>query len=352
MEQKDQVKEQIKLIKKQLDSGKFHPSKGSLLGVESPALRQEIKETLRAHTLSEFLAKSGTTGIAGAAYLVPDKVHDDLIFFSQTTDKVPLISAAVLDGWKGGDLTVNIVDDESYKPRYFISGAKSSMEAPKTVQATISPKTFSLNTTITNDLAEDAVRGNSSGLIDVLLAGTARSIGRFATDAALAVLKTATDGVGTVNSSATGDADETRLVNGTTADIGDAVIAVGDDRFIANTMAITPSAWGHSVATQASEVGWAVSRGAGGYDVQLSDIDVIKSTSPQLHASTDLVGAAMTNCVTVVFDRNNALLTGRKRWMQIENFSHPTTDLAGAVITCRQDSVSLYDDSIFVLTET
>jgi len=89
-----------------------------------------------------------------------------------------------------------------------------------------------------------------------------------------------------------------------------------------------------------------------GYNLKLSNIDVLLSTDDGLHASTDLAGAAFTNCITVLFSRANALLTGRKRWMQINNYSDPVRDLTGAVVSFRQDSVSLYDDSIYVLTET
>jgi hypothetical protein len=53
-----------------------------------------------------------------------------------------------------------------------------------------------------------------------------------------------------------------------------------------------------------------------------------------------------------MFDKAYALLTGRKRWMRIENYSNPVRDLKGAVVTFRQDSVSIYNDSIGVITET
>jgi len=45
-------------------------------------------------------------------------------------------------------------------------------------------------------------------------------------------------------------------------------------------------------------------------------------------------------------------LTGRKRWLRIDNYAHPIDDLAGAVVSARQDSVTLHDDAIYVLTET
>lgn len=346
--QKDQVKEQLDLIEKQMDSyAEFHPTRASILNVQKPSLRAELQEMLRTIPLREFLIKGGDTSIVNAAYMVPDKLHVDLIGYSHLTDKVPLFSS-IVDGWEGGDLKVNIVSDETYKPKYYVAGGAKPTMTVQTEQATITPKTFGIPILITTDLIEDA----AYGMIDWHLKQAAMALGDFGTDLALNVLKTGTDGWGAINNSLTGDADETRLVNGTTADIGDAVIEVGDDRFIANTMIITPSAWGHSVATQASEVGWVVSRGTGGYDLQLSDLDVIKSTSIELHDSTDAIGAAMTACITLIFDRNHALLTGRKRWLKINNYAKPIEDLAGATISCRQDSVSLYNDSIFRLTET
>jgi len=60
----------------------------------------------------------------------------------------------------------------------------------------------------------------------------------------------------------------------------------------------------------------------------------------------------MDNLVTVVFDKDYALLSGRKRWLRIENYSDPIRDLVGATVTARQDSVTIYDDSIAVITET
>ena len=346
--QKTEVKQQLDLIEKSMDAyGEFHPDRASILNVESQALRLELEEMLRTIPLSEFLAKSGSTGIAGAAYMVPDKLHSDLIGYSSRKDLVPLFSN-VVNGWAGGDLKVNIVDDETYKPQYYTSGGAKPTQTVTTVQATVTPVTFGVPILITEDLIEDA----AYGLIDWHLKQAAGALGDLGTDLALTVLKTGTDGVGTVNSGASGDADETRLVNGTTTDVGDAVIAVGDDRFVADTMIVTPSAWGHSISTQATEVGWTLTPSTSGYNLRLSDLDVLKSTSTTLHASTDAVGAAMTNCITLIFDRDHALLTGRKRWMQVDNYADPIRDIAGASISCRQDSVSLYDDSIFVLTET
>jgi len=177
-------------------------------------------------------------------------------------------------------------------------------------------------------------------------------MGYRSTEMVLPVLKTGSDGDGTHNSGTSGDADETKFTQGTTTDIVTAVRKIGDDEFVANTLLTTSEAWGHSISVHALPTGWSSMPPVAGFDYKLGILDVLICNSPQLHASTDAFEAAFTNCVSVIFDRRNALLTGRKRWLQVENYSDPVHDLAGAVITGRQDSVSIYDDSIYVLTET
>ena len=345
--QKDQVKEQLDLIEKQMDAyGEFHPERASILNVEKPALRAELQEMLRTIPLKEFLIRGGVSA-SGVDYMVPDKLHVDLIGYSHLTDKVPLFSH-VVEGWTGGDLKVNIVSDETFKPTYYVAGGAKATMTVQTTQATLTPKTFGIPILITTDLIEDS----AYGLIDWHLQQAAMACGNFGTDMALAVLKDPTDGWGTKNSGATGDADETKLVNGTTNDIVGCTRDIGNDRFIANTMIATPEAWGHSISTQAAEVGWALFQAQNGYDLTLSDIDIIKSTSRELHDSTDALEAAMTACITLIFDRNHALLTGRKRWLKINNYAKPIEDIAGATISCRQDTVSLYNDAVYILTET
>ena len=334
--------------------GQYHPdfktpehTTSSLTEGLKPADAYAVREAMRNIPLSEFLAKSGTTGIAGAAYLVADKVHDDLVMYAQDSDIVGRIGK-VVTGWEGGDLLVDIVSDESYVATEFSGGGQLSTGTVEAMQATIATKSFGVAPRITSDLIDDA----QFGLVDFHLRNAAIALGEKASDLALTVLQTATDGWGTVNSGTSGDADETRLVNGTTVDVGDSVRDLGADKWIANTIVITPEAWAHSVSTQASETGWHLQASTPGYNARLGILDVLLSVSKNLHASTDAVGGAMTNCISVIMDRNNSMLTGRKRWMQINNYADPVRDLAGATITARQDSVTLYDDAIYVLTET
>jgi hypothetical protein len=221
------------------------------------------------------------------------------------------------------------------------------------VQATLSPQSYGLNVAVTKDMIED----NQFGLIDYHIEKAASAVTQLSNDLILTVLKTATDGVGTVNSSATGDADETKYTGGATSDILVAWSDVGNDRFIANTLVTTPESWEHSIS-QSTTAGTmdavAPVQIDKNFDLKLAvlNLDVVFSTSEILHDSADLVDAAFTECVNIVFDRNNALLTGRKRWMQINNYSDPVRDLSGVVVSFRQDSVTLYDDAIYVLTET
>jgi hypothetical protein len=358
--QKTEVKQQLQLIEKDMDSfGEFHPERSSILNVESPALRLELQEMLHTIPLREFLAKSGTTGIAGAAYMVPDKIHSDLVLYGENTDICPLISAQMVDGWQGGDLKVNIVDPDTYKAKKVTSGGAMPTSTAQAMQATLTPQTFAVPILITEDLIEDA----AYGLVDWHLKKAAEAIGEFASNLAITVLGTAADGWGTLNSGNAGA--------GTTAwaNIETAIGANIDDRWPPNTVLINPEAWNDGVKkdigieTAGGAAGdfWQpyadthmtnVSPVAAGFDFKVGTLDFKQYICDYNHAAYPTDTTAMTACKTIVFDRNASLLTGRKRWMQINNYADPIRDLAGAVVSCRQDSVSLYDDSVYTLTET
>lgn len=353
------TEEQRKLIRQNMGGGIFHPEDASIFTGQKAETTYELRESIRNIPLAEFLAKSGTTGISGGAYLIPDKIHDAVTMYSANADKVPLISKTIVNGWQGGDIKVPIFHQEGYKPTTFSSGGKIAEEdiggGSTTAQATLSPISFGIAPSIGNDLIEDM----QYGIIDYHIRTAAEAMGREATNKALTVLKTATDGVGTVNGGLSGNADETKWTGAVTVDIEDLIAALTDDRWIGNTLVITTEAWKHSVETTyitlASNIPMPYNMPAPalGFDLKIGipPMDVLFVDLPTLGAG-EIAGTALTNCVTIVFDRNNALLTGRKRWMQIENYSNPVEDLAGCAITARQDSVTLYNDAIGVITET
>jgi hypothetical protein len=345
----DKTIPQRKNIKKNMEkTNSYHSSMGNLFTDQKRSIRKDIAEALSKISLREFLLRSGTTGIAGANYLIPDKLNSILISAAQDFDIAPLISMQVISGWEGGDLDVDIVKHDSLRAEQSAMGGEIPAGTADTVQATISPRLLGQNIAVTNELIEDA----QWDLVEWHVAQAGKSMGYRSTEMIIPVLTTSADGDGTHNSGTSGDADETKLTQGTTTDIVTACRKVGDDEFVANTLLCTSEAWGHSISVHAAPSGWATLPAPAGFDYRIGTLDVKICNSPQLHASTDALGAAFTNCISVIFDRRNALLTGRKRWLQIENYSDPVQDLAGAVVSSRQDSISVYDDSIYVLTET
>ncbi|RLC88043.1 MAG: hypothetical protein DRJ03_04035 [Chloroflexi bacterium] len=353
MVQKDELQPLIKEVKQRLDDGYFDWDEFGIVkhyAPGNPEKRKALMENLRRIPLREFLAKSGTTGIAGAAYLIPDKIYQVMFDSAVEADIVADISIAMIpaDQIPGSTLKVDIAVDESYKPKKYSSGASMPTETIKTVQATLDFTTsWGINFQIANDLIEDS----QFDVIEMHLRNAGREMGEFASNEALTVLKTATDGDGTVNSANTGDADETKFRGGTTSDIKTAIKGVVDDGYTPDTMVVTHEAMLHSIietaGAQYAEVTLMDSFVKEGWPSTLAGMNVVYSDVDTLTNSK-----AFTDCVTIVFDKDYALLSGRKRWLRIEKYSDPIRDLAGATVTARQDSVTVYNDSIYVLTES
>lgn len=344
----DKTKSQRKQIEETMDAwGHFHPdietpehTKASIYEGLSPADSYAIQETLKSIPLREFLAKSGTTGIAGAYYLVPQKVHDELLMYVQDTDKCPQLGYVVSD-WRGGDLIVDIVNDATYVAKQFSSGGQIPTETVESVSATLSPLSFAIAPRITNDLIEDA----NFGMVEYHLEKAALAIGRYATSLALAVLNAPPDGWGTLNGGASGNSQETKWMAATTTGISECIQANLDDGFISNTIVTTGKAWAKSIS-ETLPVGSTFLTVKDGFHHCVNNMDII------LHTDAADIQTAATRHHTLVFDRKNAMLTGRKRWMQISNYADPVKDLAGATITCRQDSITLYKDAVARIIET
>jgi len=355
----EETREQRKRIEEVMDIyGCWHPDikasdnvAANLYAGLKRSIVRDIRDTIHLTPLREFMI----SGIAGASYLVAPKLHSVLIYNSKLTDIVPLISMQVMEGdWKGSTLNVQIVADENMKPRPVGSGGEAPGGSWTTVQATATPQLISRNVAIEGTLLEDS----QYDLIEWYYAQAAKAFGYSATEAALAVLKAAPDGDGTLNSATSATTDTTVWT-----EILAAIDGIGADEFIANAMLITPEAWEHTAGIgaavgSAADTYWKPTPQVNtrppteGFAFNVQGLDTLFCTSKELHDSGDATGAAFTTCITIVFDRNNAMLTSRKRWLQIENYADPVQDLAGAVVTGRQDSVTVYKDSIYVLTES
>jgi len=347
-------------IEKAMDSyGYYHPNAkvpgegiADITADMKLADAQAVRESIHNIPLSEFLAKSGTTGISGAAYLVPVKAHDLALYYSGVTDHVPAICRQVIHDWKGDEWKLSVADDAAYTPHPLSSGGKLPDMSGDFTQVTMEfdkDRTLGLSVTAGLDALEDIT---DYDVLEWHIQQAAVAFGKMATNRALTVLAAAGDGVGTLNSSATGDADETKLTSGTTSDVVTAFRKVSEDEFTSNTLICTGEAWGHSISMQASPTGWDSLTPSQGFHNKIGVLDILYCNHASLHAITDLAEAAYTNCITLVFDRNNALVTGRKRWLSLTEYAQPVKDLAGAVIVGAQDSVTLYKDSIYKLTET
>jgi len=331
----------LRSIRRAMDkSAIFHPEDASIYTGLNPLEAQSIRETLRAipyNKLAEFLGKGTTLG----DYLAANKVYDDLVFYSQETDICPLISAQVVNGWQGSDLIVTIGDDGSYVANEVVSGAISPTETIGVEKATLSPIAFNLASIIGMDLEEDT----GFALTDWHVKNAAKAVGRKASSLALNVLWNAPDGVGTVNGSATGNAGATKWTGGTTADVEDAIAGNAADNWKSKTIVTSVTSWLDAIYSTIP-TGTAFLEPKTGFDYNVAGQDVL------LWVPESDITNASSKLLTIVFDRKNAMLTGRKRWMQLENYADPVKDLAGAVVSCRQDSVTLYKDSIYVLSET
>lgn len=365
----DKTEDQRNEIQNSMDGspGYYDHDRANLFAGQGKEDSQQLMETLRKVSLREiarrctpdelgfkvreFLASSGTTGIAGAVYLIPEKIHQIMFDSAVQADICDQISIAIVPAEEipGTTLRVDIAKDGSYKPWVYSSGGAMPAETIETVKATLDfSSSFGINFPITNDLIEDS----QFDLIEMHLRNAGREMGEFASNLAVGILTTATDGDGTVNSG-TGTATlETKWTGDTTRDIEDCIDDVVQDGYLSDTILISHHPMMHSVlrtlgSTSNTSEPWVNNLVAtGGWPEQMFKHNIIYSEVDALTGDGDY-----DPCTTVVFEKAYALLTGRKRWLRIEKYSNPIKDLIGATVTARQDSVTVYNDSIATLTE-
>lgn len=353
--------EQRKQVENVLDRGHFDFNEASILrGHEHKEDKLQILETLRTVPLKEFLAKSGSTGIAGAAYLIPDKIYQIMFDSAVEADLCADISIAMIpaDQIPGTTLKVDIAKDDSYIPKKYSSGGKMPTETIETVQAELDFSTsWGINFQIANDLIEDS----QFDVIEMHLRNAGREMGEFATNLAVTVLIAGADGDGTLNAGWTGTADVTKWA-GEAAGVYDIETAIDEnikDGYVSDTVLLSHHVMmdlvmrtvGVAAGVDPSQpwIYHCIAAPEGGWPTKMFDMNIIYS---EVDALTKPGETAYENCRTVVFDKDYALLTGRKRWLRIEKYSDPIRDLVGATVTARQDSVTVYNDSICLIKES
>jgi len=365
----DKTTEQRKTVEDVLDRGYYDWNEASLLRGQGGEDRQQIMETMRTIKLAdlvkrsgddapylnrgrikEFLASSGTSGIAGAYYLIPEKVYQVMFDSAVQADVCADISIAMIppDQIPGQAMRVAIAKDDSYAVKKMSSGGKMSTETIETVKSDFDFTTIMyINFMIANDLIEDA----QFDVIEMHLRNAGREMGEQASVEALTILSTAPDGDGTLNSGTTNTANITKWTGDTTIDIEAAILLNLVDGFLSDTIAVSHSAMLDDIYSTVPNYGqpWMGSilgsrEGGGGWPTQIMGMNIVYSDCSVLSIS----GAN----VTCVFAKDYGILTGRKRWLRIEKYSDPIRDLVGATITSRQDSVSVYKDAICTITES
>jgi hypothetical protein len=362
--EKEDNKETAKQVKEMLDSGVYDYDEiniyGTGMGVGGPKhsvpqtpIKQadyaEIKESIKKIPLREFLARSGTTGIAGAYYLIPTKIHQIMYDSAVQADITPDISITIIpaDQIPGTTHKVDIAVDDSYVPKKFMSGGQVPTETIATTQATLDfSESFGVNFRITNDLIEDS----QFDLIEMHVRNAGREMGEFAANEAAYVMITSTDGDGTLNTSA-GGADTTTYTNVYAAwneNIKDGYVS---DTFLGSHHLIYDAISQDTTFTQDANE-WRNELVRTGFAPFLGLKPVLSEITTLTHATGLSSGAAYADLNSFVFAKDYALLTGRKRWLRLENYSDPVRDLVGAVVSSRQDSITIYNDSICKITET
>jgi len=332
-EQRRQIRESLDHVKG--DNG-WHPEDSNLYEGLNATDTAEVKAALDSMTLAEVLEKGSTA--MGADTLVATKLHDTLIYAARPYDICPEIGY-VISKWEGGDLGINITVDGSYMPKPFVGG-KLEVNA-SFVKATVAPVSYGIPIVAGKDVVED----QEYSIIQWHAEKAAAAIGEKASQMAIAVLIAAADGDGTLNGGNSGDAGNTKWTGATTTGIDTAYTQNGTDGFKSNSIITSPTAWMDGIYSTipAGTVVSGPKRST--FDFNIAGIDLMIWPS-----DADLTAGG--KLLTMVFDSRNAILTGRKRWLEIKNFSNPIEDIAGAVVSFRQDSVTLYKDAISKITET
>lgn len=356
------TKDNRKLIMEKMEATKeYHPTDANILTGLKPDDQLKVMETIRAHSFSDLFAKacldrgisvasevlqsSSTTGIAGAAYLIPVKIHDILMTSGAIMDIVPEVSPIV--SCPGSSLKVDVEVDGQFKVRAGASGGQMPDETMQTTQVTITPELWTIKPRIANDLIEDS----QFDVLEYHLRRAAEQMGEYSTLNWLKRAIAASGGDGTQNTVTTGTANKTYI-----ADIYECWNENYQDKFVSDCVVCGPE----------PAVDIKADTGVGAYANEYKNRAV---TDPVLQTGSiggmRIFAVPMSEVYTgdgalylgskwhsLVFNKANFTMTVRKRWMKLEKFSDPVRDLVGAVLTSRQASATLYNDASCETTES
>lgn len=322
---------------------------------DANAIAEMVKNTPFRNLAQEFLSSPSSADAMGAFYLVPVKIFQTLQLYASPEDIITDISSIVIPAVEipGKTLDIDIAKRSSYKPHATASGGKAPEEELGFTKATLNfAKTLTVNFNIGGDLLEDTPQ---LSLIETHIRMAGAEMGKRSTTEVLAVMASTTDGDGTLNAATAGN-DTTTL-----AQVSQAVDKIIVDEFKPDRLLAMYHVLGDAIMQDTTFF-------PSGAVSTYRDL-ILRGKDPEAwalqwvrcdHASLFTAGThngsnateSPTAVISYVFAKDYSYISGRKRWMRIENYSDPIRDLVGAVISSRQDTVSIYDDSVCKISES
>lgn len=367
---KTEVRKNLKEVECKMDGkkGGFHPDDASVYMGLKTAMKVGIYETLKKISLRQLVEKAGlkeylghsgalttgSTGAAGANYLIPDKIYAELFENARGEDITPLVSNMV--DTPGATLKIDCEIDGMFIPHFVSSGGESPDETLETAQGTITPRVFNINIAVTNEMVEDSLFDQME--THVRIAG--KAMGEFSTK--MCLFPAMDDERATATTYRVEGAYNTLNSGGATTfnytDVLEAEGANSTDGFTTTHCIIPP----HGPQTLL------VGAAANPWDLNLlKDIDLKANPIGNMfgidivrvkHMTTADTPAAVqwysglysTEWHAIALNKTYGIQTVRKRWLKIENYSDPIKDLVGAVVSARQGHLNAYADAICMIS--
>lgn len=367
----NKTKEGRKAVQECMDQTKpfFHPQEASIYTGLKAADKSGIFETLskvplrtlvEKLRLTEFLGHgvgrttTGSSALAGAHYLIPDKVYATLFENARNVDITPLVSNIVET--PGATLKIDCEIDGQFAPRFVGSGGEAPFETIETAQETITPRLFNINIAITQEMIEDSL----FDLMEMHVRVAGKAMGEFSTKMCLFPIMDDYRSTGTTYR--VEGAYNTYATGGDYVYNSDILYAEGQnamDGFTSDVLIIPP----HGL------VGLLQGEGAG----TPMDAEVTRQTDLKQNPVTNVLGVDVVRCFhmtiadvplalqyysglfqtqwnSLLLNKTYGIQTVRKRWLKIENYSDPIKDLVGAVVSARQGHMVAYADATCMLT--
>lgn len=374
------TKANLKEIERNMDAthGGFHPREASIYTGLKDADKAGIYETLRSvslkelvlglnlreyygNRLTEFMGHSGalttgSTGWAGAHYLIPDKIYAELFENARGPDITPLVSNIV--DTPGSYLKIDVEKDRTFKPHFVGSGGEAPDETLDTTQESITPRLFNINIAVTNEMVEDAMFDTIE--THVRIAG--KAMGEFSTLMCLfPIMDDHSAGATTYRIEGAYNAVAAGGAYCYISDLFEAEGQNAQDGFTSDVAIIPPHGPSTTLMGESNKTWWmaqdqiAVNLASnpitniGGMDIVRvfhQTIGLDEAARNQYYATLSVSN----NWHTLVLNKTYGIQTVRKRWLKIENYSDPIKDLVGAVVSARQGHLVAYADACCVVS--